>query len=85
MMHGFLNVLSAAVLSDALGLGTAETQQILEETEASAFRFADDLLAWRELSSPLDEVRFARERALRSFGSCSFDEPREDLAALGLL
>lgn len=85
LMHGFLNVMTAAVLCEVLGLSAAETQPILEETELSAFRLTDAELAWRDQSVPVDGIRFARERALRSFGSCSFDEPREDLAALGLL
>jgi hypothetical protein len=83
--HGFLNVFVAGVLGHARGLDAAALRPVLEEEDATSFRFDDAGLGWRDLRATTDEVVAARKRALISFGSCSFDEPREDLRTLGLM
>jgi hypothetical protein len=83
--HGFLNVFVAGVLCCARDLDAAALQLILEDEDATNFHFDDDALHWKDLHATTAEVTEARERAVISFGSCSFDEPREDLRALGLL
>lgn len=83
MMHGFVNVLAAAVLADVHCLEAARIQSLLDEEDAGRFRFDDDTLTWSDQSVTSAQIRFARERSLRSFGSCSFDEPRADLRYLG--
>lgn len=83
-MHGFLNVLGAGVLALEHGWGERETAAMLEDEDAGAFRFEDQTFSWREWK--IDSLQIAEHRKLiTSFGSCSFDEPREDLATLGLL
>lgn len=84
-MHGFLNVFGAAVLAHAHGLDTDGIAAILLDEDAASFRFTDERFAWKDLSAGTDAVREARRSFAVSFGSCSFDEPREDLRALGLL
>ena len=84
-MHGFLNVFGAGILARACGLGAREIAGALAEQDAGAFRFERDGFSWREHTASIPEIEAARERAVVSFGSCSFDEPREDLRALGLL
>jgi hypothetical protein len=84
-VHGFLNVFAAAVLADAHELAVDRIQAILDDEDASHFRFDGDMLAWCELSTTATEIARAREHSLRSFGSCSFDEPCHDLRSLGLL
>ncbi len=82
-MHGFLNVLGAGVLAAEHGWGPPETAAMLEDEDSTLFEFADEFFAWREWRVTTDRIR--EHRALvTSFGSCSFDEPREDLRALGL-
>jgi hypothetical protein len=83
--HGFLNVFSAAVLADVHGLDAAQVERILEDQEASHFCFAGDKMSWHDLNATVDQIAAARRRSLRSFGSCSFDEPVADLRSLGLL
>jgi hypothetical protein len=41
-------------------------------------------LSWRDWRVPTDQIA-AHRTFITSFGSCSFDEPREDLRALHLL
>ncbi|MGI8958723.1 MAG: hypothetical protein ACR2IV_02970 [Bryobacteraceae bacterium] len=81
MMHGFINVFLAAAFA---WHGERQIRPILAETDASAFRF-DDRAHWRELSLSSDEVAEARNSFVHSFGSCSFEEPIEDMRALGWL
>ena len=84
VMHGFLNVFAAAALLVA-GASATDVERVLLETDAAAFRFTDEGLAWRHLRAPVEAVALARERAGASFGSCSFAEPVEGLRALGIL
>ncbi len=81
MMHGFVNVFLAAAFA---WHGNREIQSILAETDASAFRF-DDRAHWRDLSLSSEEIADSRRKFAHSFGSCSFEEPIEDLQVLGWL
>ena len=51
-------------------------------TEHPFFDLWSDL---SDLSVATDRIRETRDRRAISFGSCSFDEPRDDLRGLGLL
>jgi len=83
-MHGFLNVLGAGVLSAEHHWEEAQTIEMLEDQRTESFEFHDTVFAWREYEITLDRIK-ARRKFVTSFGSCSFDEPREDLRALNLL
>jgi len=83
-MHGFLNVLGAGVLSAEHHWGETQMIELLEHQQADDFEFHDTVFAWRDWEVTLDRIK-ARRKFVTSFGSCSFDEPREDLAALNLL
>lgn len=84
-VHGFLNVLTAGVLAYALRLELPDVTAVLEEPDLRQFAFDEATLAWNEAEATLAEVRYARQHRLIAFGSCSFDEPREDLRRLRLL
>ncbi len=84
-MHGFLNVFGGAVLAAAHNLDEATLCAVLEDEDPTHFLFTDDAFRWQDLATPLDAIRTVRARHALSFGSCSFDEPRDDLRALGLL
>jgi hypothetical protein len=83
-MHGFLNVLGAAVLAAEHRWDAHQTSVMLEDENANSFSFADDFFAWREWKIDIERLQY-RRRFVVSFGSCSFDEPRDDLRALNLL
>jgi hypothetical protein len=83
-MHGFLNVFGAAVLAAEHRWDTAQTAAMLDDEDASAFKFDDEFFAWRDWKIDLQRLS-DRRRFVTTFGSCSFDEPREDLRALKLL
>jgi hypothetical protein len=80
-IHGFLNVFGAGVLAHARDLIEAEVQVVIEDEDASAFQFDGKGFRWRDLYTTVEEIALARRQVV-SFGSCSFDEPREDLRAL---
>ena len=84
-MHGFLNLFGAAALAHALALDEAAVLAVLRDEDPAHFRFTDEAFAWRDLAAAPEAVRRARAALAVSFGSCSFDEPRDDLRALGLL
>lgn len=83
-MHGFLNVLGAGVLAAEHGWDEGQTSAMLEDEDPKSFAFDDTLFAWRDWEIATDRIK-ARRRFVTSFGSCSFDEPREDLRALKFL
>ena len=83
--HGFLNVFVAGVLAFALALDFHDILAIVQEEDPGQFRFVDDGLEWNEARANLADIEHARKHLVTSFGSCSFDEPREDLKALGLM
>jgi hypothetical protein len=83
-MHGFLNVLGAAVLAAEHRWDTNQTAIMLEDENVDSFSFTDDSFAWREWRIDTKRLEYRRKFVV-SFGSCSFDEPREDLRALNLL
>jgi hypothetical protein len=79
-MHGFLNVFGAIVLAEVHHLDQNAIVAILAEEDPKAFTFTEDTFAWRDLTAEAGDLGF-----MTSFGSCSFDEPREDLRALGIM
>ena len=83
-MHGFLNVLGAAVLTAEHGWDWAQVSAMLEDEDPGSFTFSDDFFAWREWKIDVSRLK-ERRRYVTTFGSCSFDEPREDLRVLKLL
>jgi hypothetical protein len=84
-MHGFVNVFVAGVLAQARRLGEEELRALLEDDVPGHFHFNDDGLRWKHHHASIAEIHAARQEVVLSFGSCSFDKPRDDLRALGWL
>lgn len=85
VMHGYLNVFVASAMAHARRADEAALREILRETDASRFVFDEGAVRWGDLTVSSDELVAARERFAISFGSCSFTEPTDELAQLGLL
>jgi hypothetical protein len=83
-MHGFLNVLGAAVLAAEHQWDADQTLAMLDDEDPRSFSFTDDFFAWRDWKIDTERLQH-RRKFVRSFGSCSFDEPRDDLRAVGFL
>jgi hypothetical protein len=72
--YGFLNLLAACVFGD-------EEQALADD----AFGLDADAFRWRGRSAGPEELARVRLELFAGFGSCSFEEPVEDLRALGML
>jgi len=85
MMHGFLNVFGAVIFCNVYRFSEELLEVLLCETEPSHFAFGPKHFSWRGCSVGWRQISRARMDHILGFGSCSFDEPREDLRALGML
>ena len=85
IMHGFLNLLAAAVLAHAERAGEAELIAVLREEDPAAFRLTEETFAVHDREMDATTIAAARRELFVGYGSCSFSEPVEDLHALGLL
>jgi hypothetical protein len=84
-MNGFLNVFLAAGFLKQ-GYKPSFINEFLEDESAENFTFDDNGVSWRQehfLSTA--QLENLREKNIISFGSCSFDEPIEDLQEIGIL
>jgi hypothetical protein len=84
VMHGFLNLFLAAAFARQ-GSSVQEIQTVLDSEEAESFNFGEDEVKWRSRALTNAEIEKAREGFSISFGSCSFEEPIQDLRQLSLL
>lgn len=82
---GFLNVLLGASLAWHGRLQPNELIELLADEQASHFVLDEQGAAWCDRRLTIVEIETARERFVRSFGSCSFDEPLQELRALRML
>ena len=82
-MFGYLNMFTAAVLAWD-GADESVVLSALLSQSPRDFHFSDDAVAFHSTSVPIAVVRDAREKFIISFGSCSFREPVDDLAAISI-
>ncbi len=83
-MHGFLNLLGAVALARA-GAHIGRLAEILACEDAAVFEFDQGGFRVGEHVASADEVAAMRREGLVAYGSCSFEEPIEDLRALTVL
>ena len=83
-MYGFLNLFLAAAILHAGG-SVATAREILEERSPNALQLRDGRVTWRGIDFTNAQLVETRRLAMMSFGACSFREPLDDLAALGML
>lgn len=83
VMHGFLNVLVGTALTEENDLSRAELAALLEERNVRIFEFDDDSIAWKGHRAGLETIDTIRSLFV-GFGSCSVQEPMDDLKRLGL-
>jgi len=84
-MHGFFNVFAAGMLSYTHDFDLHQVKEVLLEEDPAVFRFDDDGFAFHDYRIGNKEIEELRSSVLISFGSCSFDEPLDDLKQLGLI
>jgi hypothetical protein len=84
VMHGFLNVFLAAAFAQN-GMDVDRLVDLLEEKSPEAFKFDSGCVTWRNEMVVRGQLRNSRNLLAIAFGSCSFEEPIEDLKKIGLL
>jgi hypothetical protein len=84
-MHGFLNVAIASAFAYHHAITPNEAAAILEEPSIDPFQFSEAEVRWHHHSLSLREIEHSRSQFFRSFGSCSFQEPINDLYDLRFL
>lgn len=84
-MHGFVNVFLAACVLHEMDADRPTVLHLLGETDAKSFVFDDGGVSWRGLRISTERIAEARESFAHCFGSCSFDDPVNDLKRLGML
>ena len=82
---GFVNVFFGAALLYHRAIEQEELEMLLADSNGRHFEFAPTNVSWKGRSLALGQLREARERFASSFGSCSFDEPMDDLRTMNLL
>jgi hypothetical protein len=93
-MHGFLNLFTASAIAwcavrSGAAVSRATLATCLADTERANWHFDEDALTWSGDRDPRridsDALRLSRSRLALSFGSCSFEEPMQDLSGLDVL
>jgi hypothetical protein len=95
-MHGFLNVFIASAVAARLARARREAgadmgpvpdglRELLDERDPARLGIEAEAITWRDCRLDLDAIEQARRSTALSFGSCSFEEPLEDLQTLGLV
>jgi len=84
-MHGFLNVFGAGILAWVNNLDEAELLEVLNDEDPYEFVFKDNGIEWNENEVSIADIKEVRSKFMISYGSCSFDEPIDDLKTMELL
>ena len=82
--HGFINLLAATALAHG-GADLALLTEALADTDPGDFSLEVRGLTWRQQRVDAASLAAVRSDLFVGYGSCSFDEPVTDLAALGML
>ena len=83
-MYGFFNIFIGGMLAKKYNLSPSELTEILIDENENNFSFTNDLIIWNKFKLNKNEIMNYRKNNFISYGSCSFDEPREDLTNLGI-
>ncbi|MCH2141058.1 MAG: hypothetical protein MK100_08515 [Phycisphaerales bacterium] len=83
--HGFIGVFLAAALAHGSDVDVDLLQQIIELDDPEAFVFEENSVRVAGIDMDRDQIEEARLSFAISYGSCSVDEPWEDLESIGWL
>ena len=98
-MHGFINTFSAGIFAMTFPTpkNTQEKYRMfillshmIADQNAENFSFSNDSMSWKvgdnrnaQFEIDVEKIENARKKGMISYGSCSFQEPIDDLAQLG--
>lgn len=84
-MQGFINLFGGAILAKQLDRNDTWMLSVLNEFDAQDFNFTDEEFTLWDQRIPTAQISEMRQNVVTSFGSCSFEGPKEDLQRLGWL
>jgi len=84
VMHGFVNIFVAIILSKNMNLRTELMLELLNDENPINFEWNDNGLTWQNHFISIEDIKESKD-IISSFGSCSFDEPIDDLKELNIL
>jgi hypothetical protein len=84
-MHGFLNLILATTWPRIDSVDSDALMRLLQDDNATSFTMMQHAIRWQGVEFPREQLLQTRDEIMSSFGSCSFDEPIEDLKQLGWL
>jgi hypothetical protein len=84
-MHGFINVFAAGIIAQVYNLPEHEIAAVIADENPKHFVFNDRMFSWLDRIVSPGKIQAARQNNIISFGSCSFDEPLQDLQSLDWL
>ncbi|MEP7146989.1 MAG: hypothetical protein ABI792_08260 [bacterium] len=84
-MHGFVNVFASGIIAMRHDISDSVLEEVLNDKNPLNFIFTDDNFSWNNWKVEIADIEYARKDLVLSYGSCSFDEPVEDLKSLHLL
>ena len=98
-MHGFINTFGAGIFATTFPKPSNLQEKyrmfillshMIDDQNADNFSFTENSLIWkvgddRDTKFEIDDekIKIAREKGMISYGSCSFQEPIDDLSQLG--
>jgi hypothetical protein len=84
-MYGFLNVFSAGIIYYYYQMSLEDLTLIVDNENMSDFIFEENSFSYKDLKVSIDEIKYVRDTYMLSMGSCSYDEPLQELRELKLL
>jgi len=83
--HGFMNIIVGACMMHAGAIDRGGLERLLADERPDAFAVDAHAIGWEGHRITAAQASLARAQLMHSFGSCSYDEPLEDLLAMGLV
>lgn len=84
-MHGFVNVFAAGIIAQVYNLPEHEIAAVVADENPKHFVFNERMFSWLDRIASPGKIQTARQDNIISFGSCSFEEPVQDLQSLDWL
>ncbi|MBM4051635.1 MAG: hypothetical protein FJ270_02680 [Planctomycetes bacterium] len=83
--HGFMNVIVGSCMMHAGVIDRGGLERLLADERHGAFTVDAQAISWDGHRITAAQADAARTQLMHSFGSCSYDEPLEDLLSMGLV
>jgi len=84
IMHGFVNVFTAIILNHKYDINNKKLKTLIDDQNPDNFKWNNQSLSWNEFTVHTTEIENSK-KIISSYGSCSFDEPLDDLKQLNLI